>query len=59
MTNGEACSITVDGFGKDSLNPKLDPYKYKNNVQIPALRMVDDILIFEESGYKSQRMNSF
>ena len=53
------CSITVDGFGKSSLNPNLDPYKYKNKVQIPALGMVDDILIFAESGYKSHRMNAF
>ena len=26
------CSLMVDGFGKESLNPELEPYKYKNQV---------------------------
>ena len=32
----------VDGFGRDSLNPELEPFKYKK--MIPVLGMVDDVL---------------
>ena len=53
------CSVTVDNFGKESLNPNLEPYKYKNIVPIPALGMVDDIFLIGESGYKSHRQNAF
>ena len=53
------CSLMVDGFGKDSLSPELQPYKYKSEVPIPLLGMVDDVLIISESGYKSQRLNGF
>ena len=36
----------------------LEPYKYKEEVEIPALGMVDDILTISESGYKTARMNA-
>ena len=53
------CSLMVDGFGKDSLHPELQPYKYKSEVAIPLLGMVDDVFIISESGYKAQRFNGF
>ena len=53
------CSLMVDGFGKDSLRPQLQPYKYKNQVPIPLLGMVDDVFMISESGYKAQRLNGF
>ena len=53
------CSLMVDGFGKESLKEDLDPYKYKGQVPIPLLGMVDDIFIISESGHKSQRLNGF
>ena len=53
------CSLMVDGFGKDSLDSDLQPYKYKGQVSIPLLGMVDDVFIISESGYKAQRLNGF
>ena len=49
----------VDGFGKESINPDLEPYQYKNEVAIPILGMVDDILMVSEPGHKAVRMNAF
>ena len=49
----------VDGFGKESLNPELQPYQYKNKVPMPLLGMVDDVFLISESGYKAQRLNGF
>ena len=53
------CSVQIDGIGRESLNPDLEPYKYKDKVEIPALGMIDDILTISESGYKTARINSF
>ena len=53
------CSVQIDTFGKDSLAPDLEPFKYKELVEIPALGMVDDVLTITESGYKTARMNGF
>ena len=53
------CSLMIDGFGKQSLHPQLEPYKYKNSVEIPLLGLVDDILSISEMGHKTVRMNSF
>ena len=52
-------SLHIDGIGKESLNKALEPYKYKDEVEIPALGFVDDIISVSESGYKTTRMNSF
>ena len=53
------CSVQVDVIGRESLDPALEPFRYKNIVEIPALGMVDDILTFSESGHKTMRMNAF
>ena len=53
------CSLQIDNIGKESLEEDLDPYKYKDEVDIPALGYVDDIITVTESGYKTARMNSF
>ena len=53
------CSLQIDNIGKESLNESLEPYKYKDQVEIPALGFVDDIISVTESGYKTTRMNSF
>ena len=49
----------IDGIGKESLNDALEPYKYKGEVEIPALGFVDDIITFSESGHKTARINYF
>ena len=44
------CSLQVDEIGKDSLDEKLEPYKYKDQVEIPALGWIDDIITVSKSG---------
>ena len=41
------------------MKQKVEPYKYKDYVEILALGVVDDLLTVCESGYKAARMNSF
>ena len=53
------CSLHMDNISKESLKPELEPFKYLNEVEIPALTMVDDLLTICESGHKSTRMNGF
>ena len=53
------CSLQVESFGKESLKPELQPYKYKDEVPIPALGVIDDIITVSESGHQSDMMNSF
>ena len=53
------CGVMVDGFGKDSLAPELEPYQYKGKVPVPLLGMVGDVLAISESGYKTNRLNAF
>ena len=53
------CSLQIDGIGRDSLDADLEPFKYKNKVEIPVLGMVDDILTISESGHKTTRLNSY
>ena len=50
------CSLEVDNIGKESLNTELDPYKYKDIVEIPALGWIDDVITVSESGYKTARL---
>ena len=50
------CSDTI---GRDSLQADLEPFRYKNKVEILTLGIVDDIITITESGYKTSRMNFF
>ena len=27
------CSVQIDGIGRESLNPDLEPYKYKDEIE--------------------------
>ena len=53
------CSVQIDGIGKESLNKHMEPYQYKQQVEIPALGWIDDLITVSESGHKTARMNSF
>ena len=53
------CGVMIDGFGKESPNPNLEPYCYKGKLPVPLLGMVDDILTISSSGYKTRRLNAF
>ena len=37
----------------------LEPYNYKDTVEIPALGWIDGLITVLESGYKTSRMNAF
>ena len=49
----------IDGIGLESLMDELEHYKYKDELEIPAPGIVDDILTISEIGYKTARLNSF
>ena len=53
------CSNQIDTICKECLEPDMEHYKYKNEVKIPALDFLDDIITVSESGYKTSIMNSF
>ena len=47
------CSVSVDKYGKECLEEGQHLYFYKDEVPVPPLAMVDDLLIVTECGYKS------
>ena len=53
------CSKQVDIFGKECLEEGKYTYLYKDEVQIPPLSMVDDVLCVSECGYKTAMVNSY
>ena len=53
------CSKQVETFAKECLEDDKYLYKYKNEVVIPPLSMVDDLLCVSECGYKTAMLNSF
>ena len=53
------CSVSVDTLGKECLQDDKHLYLYKDQVKIPMLAMVDDILSISECGYKTSMVNSY
>ena len=53
------CSKQVDLFGKDCIEENKHTYLYKNEIEIPPLTMIDDVICISECGYKSVMVNSF
>ena len=53
------CSKQVDSFGKECLENHKYTYMYKNEVEIPPLSMVDDVVCISECGYQTSMMNSY
>ena len=47
------CSTQIDKIGKEQLERNVCLYKYKNNVEIPSLAMVDDVCTISECGIQS------
>ena len=44
------CSVQVDSFGKECMKEKKHLYNYKNEVGVPPLAMVDDLLCINKCG---------
>ena len=42
------CSVQVDSFGKECMKEKKHLYNYKNEVGVPPLAMVDDLLCIKK-----------
>ena len=53
------CSVSVDALGKECLQDDKHLYLNKDQVKIPMLAMVDDILSISECGYKTSMVNSY
>ena len=53
------CSKQVDTFGQECLNEEKYTYKYRGEVDIPPLGMVDDLICVSECGIKTSMVNSF
>ena len=53
-------SAQVDSFGKEMLEDKPNfMYKYMEEVPIPLLGMVDDLIGITEAGHKTTQLNAF
>ena len=53
------CSKQVDTFGQECMNMSKYTYKYRGEVEIPPLSMVDDVLCVSECGYKTTMSNAY
>ena len=53
------CSKQVDTFGQECLQQSKYTYKYRGEVEIPPLSIVDDILCISECGIQTKMMNAF
>ena len=52
------CTATMDKLPKAIYNTPSLLYKYKGEVSVPPLEMVDDILTVQKCGIKSLEMNA-
>ena len=53
------CSKQVDTFGQECLEEEKYTYKYRGEVDIPPLGMVDDLICVSECGFKTSMVNSY
>ena len=53
------CTKQIDSFGKECLTEDKYLYKYRGEIGIPPLGMVDDVLCVSECGYPTAMINSY
>ena len=53
------CSKQIDTIGQECLEEEKYTYKYKGEVDIPPLVMVDDLISVSECGYRTTMVNSY
>ena len=53
------CIVQVDTFGKECIEEGKCLYNYKNEVGVPPLAMVDDLLFISSCGLPSVEMNAY
>ena len=59
VTGPGQCSNQIDTFGKECLNESKLLYPYKNDLGVPSLGMVDDMLAVIRCGVETVEMNAF
>ena len=59
VTGPGQCSNQIDTFGKECLDQSKLLYKYKGDLGVPPLGMVDDVLAVSRCGVESVEMNAF
>ena len=59
VTGPGQCSNQVDTYGKECLQESKLLYNYKDDLGIPPLGMVDDVLAISSCGADSVQMNAF
>ena len=59
VTGPGQCSNMVDTFGKECLKESKLLYTYKDEVGVPPLGMVDDVLSVSKCGVEAVEMNAF
>ena len=53
------CSVQVDKIGKECIEEKKFLYFYKNEVPVPPLAMVDDLIAVSKCGSEAVEMNAY
>ena len=53
------CGKQVDEIGKECLEDSKYTYKYKGEVDIPPLSMLDDLLCISECGHETAMVHSY
>ena len=53
------CSVQVDQIGKECIEEKKILYFYKNEVPVPPLAMVDDLIAVSKCGSEAVEMNAY
>ena len=59
VTGRGQCCNQVDTFGKECLEENELLYQYREDVGVPPLGMVDDVIAVSRCGADSVAMNSF
>ena len=59
VTSSGQCSNMVDTFGKECLNEDKLLYIYKDEVGVPPLAMIDDVLAISRCGVEAVEMNAY
>ena len=53
------CSVSIDNFGKECIDNEKYLYSYKNEVGVPPLAMIDDLVCPSVCGVDSVLINSY
>ena len=52
------CATSIDSIGKECLEENKYLYKYRENIEIPPLSMIDDLCVISSCGVETVKSNS-